>query len=227
MTKPSEIENEAPRFKRFIESKPVLFVLSTLNWPRRKIRALYRWVVGWAETKQAEQALGVISFAESSFFPIPPDPLLIAMVMAKPVHFLRYATICTLSSVVGGIVGYAIGLLFFETLGRWIIDAYHLQEKFLYIGGRYEESAFLTVFTAAFTPIPYKLITVAAGVFQINFLMFVVASVIGRGMRFFLVAYLMNKLGGRYKDLIEKYIDLLSILFVVLLVLGFFALKYL
>lgn len=218
---------EPPRFQRFIQSKPILFLLSGLDWPRKKIRALYRWVVGWAETRQAEQALGAIAFAESSFFPIPPDPLLIAMVMAKPAQFLRYATVCTLSSVVGGIVGYAIGLLFFETLGRLIIDTYHLQEKFIYIGSRYDENAFLTVFTAAFTPIPYKLITVAAGVFHINFAMFVVASVIGRGMRFFLVASLMHKLGARYKDSIEKYIDVLSVLFVVLLVLGFFALKLL
>lgn len=218
---------DSPRFRRFIESKLVLLLLSSFNWPRKKIRALYRWVVGWAETKQAEQALGAIAFAESSFFPIPPDPLLIAMVMAKPVMFLRYATICTLSSVVGGIVGYAIGLLFFETLGKWIIDTYHLQEKFVYIGTRYDENAFFTVFTAAFTPIPYKLITVAAGVFQIHFLMFVVASIIGRGMRFFLVAFLMQRLGARYKDAIEKYIDILSLIFVAMIIVGFLSLRYL
>lgn len=227
MSESKEAGVSSPRFRAFIESKPILFTLSFIAWPRKVIRQLYRWVVGWAETKQAEQALGAISFAESSFFPIPPDPLLIAMVMAKPAKFLRYATVCTLSSVLGGIGGYAIGLLFFETMGRWIIDTYHLQEKFVYIGTRYDESAFLTVFTAAFTPIPYKLITVAAGVFQINFFMFVVASIIGRGMRFYLVAFLMHKLGGRYKDSIEKYIDVLSIAFVALLVLGFLSLKYL
>jgi len=218
--------HNAHGFQSFLTSKPILFGLSIIAWPRRIIRRMYAWVVGWAETRRAEQALAAISFAESSFFPIPPDPLLIAMVMSRPALFIRHATICTLSSVAGGMFGYAIGFLFFETLGRFIIDVYQLQEKFLYIGGRYEDNAFLTVFTAAFTPIPYKLITVAAGVFQINFLMFVMASVIGRGMRFFLVAYLTHKLGARYKDSIEKYIDVLSIAFVLLVVFGFLSIKY-
>jgi membrane protein YqaA with SNARE-associated domain len=216
----------SPRFQAFVESRPILFALSCVAWPRRVIRQLYGWVVGWAETKRAEQALAGIAFAESSFFPIPPDPLLIAMVMAKPTLFLRHATICTFSSALGGVFGYAIGLMLFSTVGAWIVNTYGLQEEFVQIGIRYEENAFLTVFTAAFTPIPYKLITVAAGVFKINFVMFVIGSVIGRGMRFFLVAFLMHHLGRRYKDSIEKYIDLLSIAFVTLLVLGFLTLKY-
>ena len=216
----------APRFQAFIGSKPILFALSSLAWPRKIIRRLYGWVVGWAETKRAEQALAGIAFAESSFFPIPPDPLLIAMVMAKPASFLRHAAICTLASTLGGALGYLIGLALFSTVGMWIVNTYGLQEEFVHIGTRYEENAFLTVFTAAFTPIPYKLITVAAGVFRIDFVMFLFASLIGRGMRFFLVAFLMHHLGSRYKDSIEKYIDLLSIAFVVLLIGGFLALKY-
>lgn len=216
----------SPRFQSFIESSPILFVLSCIAWPRKVIRRLYGWVVGWAETRRAEQALAGIAFAESSFFPIPPDPLLIAMVMAKPTHFLRHATICTVASTFGGVFGYLIGLMLFSTVGTWIIETYHLQEEFVHIGTRYEENALLTVFTAAFTPIPYKLITVAAGVFQINFVMFVFGSLIGRGMRFFLVAFLMHHLGRRYKDSIEKYIDILSVAFVALLILGFLALKY-
>lgn len=191
------------------------------------IRKMYGWVVGWAETKRAEQALAGVSFVESSFFPIPPDPLLIAMVMARPASFLRHAAICTVASVFGGMFGYVIGLLLFSTIGAWIVNTYGLQEEFVYIGQRYQDNAFLTVFTAAFTPIPYKLITIAGGVFHINFLMFVLASFIGRGMRFFLVATFMYHLGQRYKDSIEKYIDILSIVFVALLILGFFALKYL
>lgn len=218
---------DAPRFQKFIQSKPILFTLSLLNWPRKKIRSLYAWVVGWAETKRAEQALASIAFAESSFFPIPPDPLLIAMVMAKPSHFLRHAFICTLSSALGGILGYAIGVLLFSSIGMWIVNTYGLQEEFVHIGQKYEENAFFTVFTAAFTPIPYKLITIAAGVFKINFFSFIIASFIGRGMRFFLVAFLMHHLGRRYKDSIEKYIDILSITFVILIILGFMALKYL
>ncbi|QQS61236.1 MAG: DedA family protein [Candidatus Moraniibacteriota bacterium] len=218
---------DAPRFQKFIQSKPVLFSLSLLNWPRKKIRSLYTWVVGWAETKRAEQALATLSFAESSFFPIPPDPLLIAMVMANPSHFLRHAAICTVSSALGGILGYAIGVLLFSSVGLWIVNTYGLQEEFILIGNKYEANAFLTVFTAAFTPIPYKLITIAAGVFKINFLSFVIASLIGRGMRFFLVAFLMHHLGRRYKDSIEKYIDILSLVFVALIILGFMTLKYL
>lgn len=112
------------------------------------------------------------------------------------------------------------------TIGIWIVKTYGLEEEFINIGIRYEENAFLTVFTAAFTPIPYKLITIAAGVFKINFIAFVFASIIGRGMRFFLVAFLVFRLGRRYKDSIEKYIDVLSIGFVAVLIFGFLLLKY-
>lgn len=216
----------SPRFQAFIGSRPLLFALSCISWPRKVIRQLYGWVVGWAETKRAEQALAGIAFAESSFFPIPPDPLLIAMVMAQPKLFLRHAFICTVSSAVGGVFGYFIGLVLFGTVGIWIVNTYGLQEEFVHIGVRYEENAFLTVFTAAFTPIPYKLITVAAGVFKIDFFMFVIGSILGRGMRFFLVAFLMYQLGQRYKDSIEKYIDILSLVFVALLILGFMAFKF-
>ena len=218
--------SHAPRFQSFIHSSPILSIVACVAWPRKIIRRLYGWVVGWAETKRAEQALAGIAFAESSFFPIPPDPLLIAMVIAKPANFLRHAAICAIASTLGGVFGYAIGLMLFSTIGVWIVDTYGLQEEFIHIGTRYEENAFLPVFTAAFTPIPYKLITVAAGVFKIHFVMFLVASFIGRGMRFFLVATLMHHLGRRYKDLIEKYIDILSIVFVALLILGFVVLKY-
>jgi membrane protein YqaA with SNARE-associated domain len=131
--------HDTPRFQAFIESKPMLFVLSCIAWPRKIIRKLYGWVVGWAETKRAEQALAGIAFAESSFFPIPPDPLLIAMIMAKPASFLRHAAICTLASVFGGMLGYVIGLLLFSTVGAWIVDTYHLQE-FVHIGTGMEKT---------------------------------------------------------------------------------------
>lgn len=217
----------APRFESFLKSAPFLWLVSTLDAPRRLIRRMYAWVVGWAETKQATKALAGVSFAESSFFPIPPDPLLIAMTAAKPHRYLRIATICTAASVAGGIFGYLIGLGLFESIGQTIVNTYHLQEEFVAIGQRYEENAMLTVFTAAFTPIPFKLITIAAGVFKVNFIAFVVASIIGRGARFFLVATLMHHFGKRYKDKIEKYIDVLSLAFVALLILGVVSLKYL
>jgi membrane protein YqaA with SNARE-associated domain len=220
-------KTNAPRFGEYTDSKPVLLILDLFDWPRKKIRALYRWVVGWAETKRAEQALMGISFAESSFFPIPPDPLLIAMVIAHPSKFLRIAAICTISSVAGGMFGYVIGAVLFSTVGQWIVDTYGLQEAFVVIGDRYAQNAFLTVFTAGFTPIPYKLITIAAGVFRIDFVVFVAASLFGRAGRFFLVAWLMHHFGRRYKDSIEKYIDLLSLAFVAVLILGIMAIKYL
>lgn len=194
--------------------------------PKSIIRRLYDWTVHWAETRQATWALFLLAFAESSFFPIPPDPLLMAMTTVKPEKYLRFATICTLASVIGGIAGYYIGVFFFETIGQAIVDFYHLQEAFTAVGQKYEQYAFLTVFTAAFTPIPYKIITIAAGVFRVSLPSFVLASIFGRASRFFLVALLMHHLGKRFQDKIAKYIDILSIIFVILLIGGFIVIKY-
>jgi membrane protein YqaA with SNARE-associated domain len=218
--------NWAPRFDSFVQTKPVLFVLSLFDWPRRQIRRLYGWVVSWAETRHATKALAGVSFAESSFFPIPPDPLLIAVTTARPHKYLQFAAICTAASILGGIAGYLIGLGLFESVGAPIIDTYHLHEKFQALGLRYEANAFLAVLTAALTPLPYKLITISAGVFKVNFLAFLAASIIGRSARFFLVATLMHHFGKRYKDKIEKYIDLLSLAFIALIILGVMAVKY-
>lgn len=184
-------------------------------------------MVRWAETKQADSALAGFSFAESSFFPIPPDPLLIAIVTVKPDRWIRLATITVTASVVGGILGWLIGYGLFEAVGQRIIDTYHLHDEFIAIGERYNTNALLTVFVAAFTPIPYKLITISAGVFHVNLIALIVASILGRGGRFFGVAWLSHHLGERYRDKIEKYIDILSLLFVALLVLGFIVIKYL
>jgi len=217
----------APRFEEYLQSKPLLILLSIFNWPRKQIRRLYAWVVGWADTKQAERALGVIALAESAIFPIPPDPLLIAMTTAQPKKYLRFALICTVASIAGGIIGYLIGIGLFEAIGQRIIETYHLQQDFEAIGDRYSQNAFLTILTAAFTPIPYKLIAISAGVFHVDFWLFVVASVIGRGGRFFMVASLMHHFGQRYRDKIERYIDVLGLLFIVAIVLGFFIIKLL
>lgn len=205
---------------------PLLGLLSLLQWPRKMVHRLYGWVIGWAEKKSAERALAGISFVESSFFPIPPDPLLIAMTLSRPQKYLRIATICTVASVLGGMFGYFIGFALFETVGQWVIDTYHLQEDFERLGGWFEQNALLAVFAAAFTPIPYKLISISAGVFGVNFPVFVIASIVGRGARFYLVAWLMHHFGKRYKEKIEKYIDVLSLLFVLLIVGGVLALRY-
>lgn len=217
----------APRFKAFTTSRPILALLAVARWPRERIRALYHWVVGWADTRQSQWALSVLAFAESSFFPIPPDPLLIAMTVAQPRKYLRFAALCTLSSVLGGLAGYLIGWVLFDSVGRWVIDAYGLQAAFAGVGQRYGENAFLAVFTAALTPIPYKVFTIAAGVFSLDVPVFILSSILGRGMRFFAVAILMHHFGRRYKDAIEKYVDVLSLVFVILLVLGLAAVRYL
>ena len=195
--------------------------------PRQFMQKTYAWVISWSEKPQAEKALAALSAAESSFFPVPPDPLLIAMVTARPHKWRRLAVICTLASVVGGIVGYLIGAVLYETLGKWLVETYHLQDEFVRVGALYADYTVLAVIIAGFTPIPYKLFSISAGVFSVSLPLFVFASFIGRGGRFFLVAYLMHHLGKRYKDKIEKYIDILGFAFIALIIAGVVALKYL
>ena len=217
---------KSPRYEAFMTSKPLLLLAELLAAPRRWIRSLYNWVVKWASHKNAQSALASISFAESSFFPLPPDPLLMAMVFAKPKRWIRYSLITLVASVVGGMFGYLIGLGLMESVGQWILDTFHLQQEFVDLGKRYSDNATIAVFAAALTPIPYKLVTITAGAFQINFAVFVVASIVGRGSRFFTVAALSAFLGQKYKDQIERYIDIVSLLLVAVLVGLFFALRH-
>lgn len=197
-----------------------------LLWPRNLIRRLYRWTMKWGDSPQAEQALFTITTTESSFFPIPPDPLLIAMVTANTQKWARLALLTTVASVLGAVIGYLIGMFLFESAGRAIVDFYSLEEEFAAVRERYDANAFLAILAAGFTPIPFKVFTLAAGLFQINLLTLIVASVLGRGGRFFLVAYLSKQLGARYKDKIERYIDWLGLAFLALLILGFVAVRY-
>lgn len=190
------------------------------------LRKLYDWTIALARHPKAEWALFGTAFAESSFFPIPPDVLLIAMAVAFPTRAFRYATITAAGSVVGGITGYAIGAFVFSTIGAPIVAFYHAEGLVQSIGLKYESYAFLTVFTAAFTPIPYKVITIAAGFFKISFLPFVLASAIGRSLRFFLLAGLIYRYGARITAFIEKYFNVLSFVFVVLLVGGYLLITY-
>lgn len=220
-------KNNAPKYDEFEATKPGFKLINLLDGPRNIMRKMYTWVVGWAEKPSAEKALGGLSFAESSFFPIPPDPLLIAMVVARPKKWLRLALITTGASVVGGVFGYIIGSGLQETVGKLIIDTYHLQSEFARVGDLYAEYTVLAVVVAGFTPIPYKLFSIAAGVFAVNLPLFVAASFVGRGGRFFLVAFLMHYFGERYKDTIEKYIDVLGFAFIVLVIVGVAVLKFL
>jgi len=189
------------------------------------IRKLYDWVLQWAATPYAIPALFIIAFVESSFFPIAPDVLLIAMVVAVPAGWLRFALVCSIGSVLGGMFGYLIGFQFMDLIGNRIVEFYHFQGKWDKIGLLYEEYNAWAVAVAGFTPLPYKVFTLSAGAFKINFPIFVLASAVSRSARFFLVAALLYKFGPPFKALIEKYFNLFTIVFFILLVLGFFILK--
>jgi membrane protein YqaA with SNARE-associated domain len=192
------------------------------------IRRLYDWVLHWAHTPYGTPALGVLATAESSFFPIPPDPLLMALAMSRPDRSIWYAFVCSACSVVGGAIGYLIGMQLWHGVSDFFFANVpgFTHEVFNIVAQKYNENAFLAVFTAAFTPIPYKVFTIAGGVFQVNFLEFMIASVVGRSMRFFLVAGLIWKFGASIKETIDKYFDWVALGFTVLLILGFVVIKY-
>ena len=187
---------------------------------------MYDWVLHWAATPYALPALFLISFVESSFFPIPPDILLIAMTVAVPALWIRFSLFCSVASVLGGMFGYLIGYQFMDLIGNGIVELYHLQDKFEKIGGLYDEHQGWAVAAAGFTPLPYKVFTLAAGAFKIDFPTFVLASAISRSARFFLVGFIIYKFGPPIKLWIEKYFNLFSIVFFILLVLGFYLLKF-
>jgi membrane protein YqaA with SNARE-associated domain len=191
------------------------------------LRRLYDWTLSWAETPYGTAALFVVAFAESSFFPIPPDLLLIALCVSIPKKSFKYALISGIGSVLGGIFGYYIGVALYDALGKLIIQTLHYERYFELVGRMYADNAFLAVLGAAFTPIPYKVFTIAAGVWRIDFGTFLLASIIGRNGRFFLEAALIFLFGARIKNFIDKYFNILSILFFILLVGGFIAVKYL
>jgi len=191
------------------------------------IRKMYQWVEGFSTKPGALWALFIIAFMESSFFPVPPDVLLIALAVAMPKRSMKFALICTVGSVLGGLFGYFIGYELMDMVGRPIIDFYNAQEYWLKVEEAYRGPVgvwFLVA--AAFTPIPYKVATIAAGATLMPLLPFFIASALGRAARFFLVAGLIWRFGPSIKTFIDKYFDKLSIAFVVLLVLGFVAVKW-
>ena len=188
-------------------------------------RKTYDWVLGWADTPYGTPALFLNALAESSFFLIAPDFLLIALSIAKPKRSFFYGLICLIGSVAGGMIGYYIGLQLMDAIGRHIINLYGLMDRFDEIGDYYKKYDAWFVGAAGFTPIPYKVFTIAAGAFKISFPVFVIASFIGRGGRFFLVSGLIYFFGAKIKIYIDKYFNLLSIIFVILLILGFIVVK--
>jgi membrane protein YqaA with SNARE-associated domain len=192
------------------------------------LQRLYAWVLHWADTKYGVPALCVLAFAESSFFPIPPDVLLVALCMGAPKRSLRFALWCSVYSVLGGVFGYYIGYAA-EPLGRWIIfDLLHYGAAWDKVAALYGQNAFLSILTAAFTPIPYKVFTIAAGIFheQVSLGTLIAASVLGRSGRFFLVAGCIFYFGPPIKRLLDKYLELFTVLFMVLLIAGFVLIKF-
>ena len=191
------------------------------------IRPLYDWTMRQAERKNAVWVLAAISFIESSVFPIPPDILLIPMILADRKRAFLLAAICTAASVVGGWLGYAIGYFLFETLGRQILTFYHAMAHYDELRAGFNEWGVWIIILKGMTPIPYKLITIASGAFQFNLLWFTIASVIARAMRFFLLAALLWRFGESIRSFIEHRLILLTTLFVVLVIGGFVLLRVL
>ena len=189
------------------------------------LRRLYDWVLSWAETPYGVAALFVLAVAESSFFPIPPDVLLIALGLSIPTKAFRYAAWCTLGSVIGGVLGYTIGFALWSSVEPMVIPSLFSAETFERVTGLYNEYGVPIVFAAGFTPIPYKVFTVAAGVAKINVPAFIGASIIGRGARFFLVAAVIRRYGDAAKDFIDRYFNLVTLAFTILLVGAFVLLK--
>lgn len=197
------------------------------------IKRLYDWMLSWGDSRWGALALLLFAFAESSFFPIPPDVLLIALCLGAVTRSFRFAAICTAGSILGAMAGYAIGFFAWQTtageytaLAHFFFNHVFSVEAFEKVGALYDKYNFWIVFTAGFTPLPYKIFTITGGLFHINFVMFIIASIISRGLRFFLIGGLIWKFGAPIKGFIDKYFNLLAIAFTVLLVGSFFLLGY-
>lgn len=191
------------------------------------LRSLYDWVMRLSAHPHAVWALAMVSFAESSFFPIPPDVMLMPMTLARREAAWRFAAIATLASVVGGVAGYVIGLALFEAVGQPILSLYGAQGQFEAFAARYNEYGAWIVLFAGVTPFPYKVITIASGATGLNFWVFMLASIAARGVRFFIVCGLLYWFGPPIRAFIERWLGLLFTLFMILLIGGFVAARYL
>ncbi|OKL44830.1 YqaA family protein [Pseudovibrio exalbescens] len=190
------------------------------------IRRLYDWTLSLASGPRAPAALGTVSFVESSVFPIPPDILLIPMVISQRAKAWWYALICTITSVLGGILGYMIGAVLYVQVAEPILSFYGYLDKFQQFQNLFETWGWWFVFFAGLTPFPYKVITIASGAFALNLPIFIVASIVSRGLRFFVVAGLLYFFGPPIRTFIEKRLGLVFTVFVVLLVGGFVVIKF-
>ncbi|MEE8272232.1 MAG: YqaA family protein [Alphaproteobacteria bacterium] len=190
------------------------------------LRSLYDWTMGLAGHRHATWGLALVSFVESSVFPIPPDLLLMPMVLAARERAWRIAAVCTAASVLGGAVGYAIGFFLFAAVGEPLLAFYGYDEDFARFQGMYNEHGGWIVFGAGLTPFPYKVITITSGVTHLDVVTFIVASLLARGARFFLVTALLWYFGAAIRAFIERWLGLLTVLFFALLLGGFIAIRY-
>ncbi len=191
------------------------------------LQRIYNRCMEWIQTPAGIWALFFIAVAESSFFPLPPDVFLIALCVAAPRKSFTFAAICAVGSIVGGIIGYGLGLGFMDTLGQSILDMYGLEGKYATVQELYQRYDAWAVGAAGFTPLPYKLFTITAGAFNINFVTFVFMSILARSARFFLVAGLIYKFGAPVQHFINRYFNILTIVFLVVLLGGFVLIQFL
>lgn len=182
---------------------------------------LYQWTLSLAQSPRAPWALGLIAFAESSFFPIPPDVILVPMALARPSKALFYAGICTIASVLGGIVGYGIGHLLYDTVGLWLIQLYGLASKAQTFQEQYQQYGAWVILIKGLTPIPYKLVTIVSGLAHYNFAWFVALSIVTRGARFFLLAGILNRYGDPIRRLLDKHFGVFMLIIVAAVLGGF------
>src|SRR5215471_2132155 len=185
------------------------------------LRRAYDWCIAAAHRPYALWLMGFVSFVESSFFPVPPDVMLIPMSLAQPKRAWTYATVCTLTSVAGGILGYAIGALLYDSVGHWLIELYHLGDKVEAFREGYARWGSLVILLKGLTPIPYKLVTITSGFAGYNIWLFILLSIITRGARFYIEAIVLNRWGDAIRARLERHLTLFVILFLVVLVAGF------
>lgn len=193
---------------------------------RTMLRRMYDWCIAAADKPHAIWLMGVISFAESSVFPIPPDTMLIPMSLAQPKRAWSYATLCTVTSVAGGVLGYAIGAFLYDSVGHWLISLYGYGDKVEAFREAYARYGSLIILIKGLTPIPYKIVTITSGFAGYNLGLFIVLSIVARGMRFFLTAFLLNRFGARVRMAIEKQLTLWVSIGAAVLVIGIIAALY-
>ncbi len=191
------------------------------------LRRLYDWTLSLAARPSAPYALAAVSFSESSFFPVPPDVMLVPMMLARPDKAWFYATICTISSVIGGILGYMIGLVLYDSIGAWLFGLYGLTEGAETFRHAYAEYGHWVILLKGLTPIPYKLVTITSGFANYHLGWFILLSILTRGARFFLVALLMSQFGPRIKSIIDNNFNVVATVAIVAIVGGFVAFRYL